>query len=141
MKKVVNKGYTLTVVSWENDADNYNTNSKTVETKEEAKVWWDMMQLCESYCNQPKGVIKLGNSYNGFSTEQEEVAKNFIKEHHQILVPQDNIEENEDNLADWFCFLAGELLGYGENYSCRVMESVTVTYSPEDIYLEEINFN
>jgi hypothetical protein len=38
MKKIINKGYTLTVVSWENDADNYKTISKTVQTKEESKV-------------------------------------------------------------------------------------------------------
>ena len=140
MKKVISKGYTLTVVSWENDLDNYKTKSKTVQTKEEAKVWWDMMQLCKSKNNQPKGVIKLGNSYGGFNKEQEEVAKNFIKEHHKILIPGDNIEENEENLSNWFCELAGELLGYEDEYSCRVMESCTVTYSPEDIYLEEISF-
>mgnify|MGYP005614101981 CR=1 FL=1 len=139
MKKVVNKGYTLTVVAWENDADNYNTKSKTVATKEEAKVWFDMMQLCESENNQPKGVIKLGNS-SDLSPEQEEIAKNFIKQHHQILVPQDNIEENEDNLVDWFCSLAGGLLGHSEWYTCRVMASVTITYSPEDVFVEEVNF-
>ena len=42
----IKKGYTLTVTSWENDGDYYNTKSKTVETLEEAKVWWNMMQLC-----------------------------------------------------------------------------------------------
>ena len=140
MKKIINKGYTLTVTSWENDADNYNTKSKTVQTREEAKVWYDMMQLCKSKNNQPKDVIKLGNSYDGFNKEQEEVAKNFLKEHHKILLPDDNIEENEDNLVYWFCDLAGELLGHSENYYCRVMESCIVTYSPEDVYLEEINF-
>lgn len=140
MKKVINKGYTLTVTSWENDADNYKTISKTVDTKEEAKVWYDMMQLCKSENNLPKNVIKLGNTYNGFNKEQEEVAKNFMKEYHKVLIPNDDIEENEENLVDWFCGLAGDLLGYSENYACRVMESCIVTYSPEDIYLEEINF-
>jgi uncharacterized membrane protein YkvA (DUF1232 family) len=81
----------------------------------------------------------LGNSYNGFNAKQEEVAKDFIKKYHKILVPDDNIEDNEDNLADWFCALAGELLGYGENYACRVMESCVVTYSPIDVTPEIIN--
>ena len=36
MVKVVNKGYTLSVTSWENDGDNYKTESKTFDTKEEA---------------------------------------------------------------------------------------------------------
>jgi hypothetical protein len=34
----INKGYTLTVTSWENDVDHYNTKSKTVATIEEAKL-------------------------------------------------------------------------------------------------------
>ena len=140
MKKIINKGYTLTVTSWENDGDNYNTKSITVATKEEAKVWWDMMQLCKDDSNEAKGVIKLGNSYDGFDEEQEEVAKNFLKEHHKILLPDNNIEEHEDDLVDWFCSLASELLGDSEYYSCRVMELCVITYSPKDVYLEEINF-
>ena len=143
MIKQINKGYTLTVTSWENDADNYNTKSKTVETLEQAKVWFDMMQLCKSDNYQPNGVILLGNSYNGFTDKQEEVASNFLKEHHKILLPDDSIEEieeNEENLPDWFSSLAGQLLGYGENYACRVMESCTITYSPEEIFVEEIKF-
>ena len=137
--KVVSKGYTLTVVSWENDGDNYNTKTKTVQTEEEAKVWWNMMQLCKSK-NHSKENITLGNTYNGFNSKQKEIAINFLKENHKILLPDDNIEENEDNLVDWFCDLAGELLGHGENYACRVMETTTVTYSSEDIYVDEITF-
>ena len=129
----INKGYTLTVTSWENDADNYNTKSKTVATLEEAKVWYEMMLLCKSKNNQPSGVVKLGNTCGGFNSKQKEVAEQFIKKHHKILVPDDNIEDNEDNLADWFCSLAGELLGYSEDYACRVMESCIVTYSPVDV--------
>jgi hypothetical protein len=135
----INKGYTLTVTSWENDADHYNTKSKTVATLEEAKVWYEMMQLCKSKNNQPAGVVKLGNTYGGFNNEQKEVVKDFMKRHHKILVPGDDIEANEDNLTDWFCDLAGELLGYGEDYACRVMESCVVTYSPVDVIPEIIN--
>lgn len=135
--KVVNKGYTLTVVSWKNDGDDYNTQSKTVKTIKEAKVWWDMMLLCKDGCNNK---ISLGNSYDGFSKKQEEIAKDFLKENYKILLPNDNIKENEDDLVDWFCDLASELLGSSENYMCRVMESCVITYSSEDIYLEKIEF-
>lgn len=139
--KVIKKGYTLKVVSWENDADNYNTHSKTVSTKEEAKVWYDMMQLCVSKNNKPKGVIKLGNSYDGFTSAQTEVAAQFIKDNHTVLLPKENISNKDDEtLAEWFCDLVGELLGYGEGYACRVMESCVVTYSPEDVSLEEVKF-
>jgi len=134
----IKKGYTLTVTSWENDGDYYNTKSKTVETLEEAKVWWNMMQLCKSKNTRDK--IYLGNSYDGFNSAQKKVAIEFIKENHKILLPEDNIEDNEDNLVDWFCSLAGELLGYSEFYSCRVMSSCVVTYSPIDVIPEIINF-
>lgn len=50
-----------------------------------------------------------------------------------------NYDYDEDNLTDWFCDLAGELLGYGEDYACRVMESCVVTYSPVDVTPEIIN--
>jgi hypothetical protein len=135
----INKGYTLTVTSWENDADYYNTKSKTVATLEEAKVWYEMMQLCKSENNQPAGVIKLGNTHDGFNSKQKEVVKDFMKRHHKILVPGDDIEANEDNLEYWFCDLSGELLGHSEYYMCRVMESCVVTYSPVDVIPEIIN--
>ena len=131
----IKKGYTLTVTSWENDGDNYNTKSKTVQTLEEAKVWYEMMQLCES--NNTRG---LGNTYNGFNKQQKEIAVNFLKKHHTILLPHDDIEANEDNLEDWFCSLAGELLDYSEHNACRVMESCVVTYSPVDVIPEIIEF-
>ena len=136
---VVKKGYTLTVKSWENDGDAPQTKSKTFETIEQAKVWNEMMYLCESKNNLPKGIIKLGNSYDGFNEEQEEVAANFIKNNHEILIPGNNIEgkDNED-LAEWFCDVVGELLGYAENYRCRVIESCIITYSPIEISVEEI---
>ena len=141
MKKVIEKGYTLTVVSWENDGDYYSTHSKTVQTLEEAKVWWEMMQLCKSHSG-PEDIIDLGNSHGGFNKNQIEMASDFIKKHHKILlVPDDNIEEyNNAELSYWFCDLAGELLGRSEDYACRVAESCVITYSNEDVYLEEIKF-
>ena len=99
----INKGYTLTVTSYENDGDYPNTESKTLATLEEAKVWNEMMQLCKSNI--------LGNTYDDFNNKQKKIAKEFIKKHHKILLPDNDIESNEDNLVDWFCDLASELLG------------------------------
>ena len=129
---VVKKGYTLTVRSWENDGDNYNTKTKTVDTIEEAKVWWDMMQLCSGE--------KLGNSYDGFSKKQEKIAIDFLKDNSSILLPEQDMVDDDEVLVDWFRDLAGELLGYSEYY-CRVMDSCKVTYSPVDIEVEDIEFN
>jgi hypothetical protein len=127
MKKVVNKGYTLSVVSWENDGDNYNTQTKTVETLQEAKVWYNMMQLCMS---------TLSNT-SEFATKQKEIIINFMKENHKVLLPK---EEYISDLIYAFTDLSGQLLGYSEYYQCRVCESCTVTYSEKDIFVEEIKF-
>jgi hypothetical protein len=138
MKKIVNKGYTITVTSWEtNNYERFMTKSKTVETKEEAKIWFDMMQLCKSKSDQP-GFIRFGNSF-GFDDKQKRIAGDFIKKYHDILIPKD-IKNYEDNLVYWFCNLASRLLGNSDYYLCRAMETCVITYSPEDIYAEEIIF-
>jgi hypothetical protein len=142
--KQIHKGYTITVTSWENDADNYNTQSITVDTKEKAKVWHDMMQLCKSQNNQPKGVIKLGNSCGDFNNNQVEVITDFIRENYRVLVEPDAYDQIEnatdDELVDYFCELATELLGSSEFYLLRVMESCVVTHSPIDVECEVITF-
>ena len=147
MRKVINKGYTLTVTSWENDADNYKTNSTTVDSKEKARVLYDLMQLCVSKNNQPKGVIRLGNTpEEGFDKNQIILLEQFFKENH--ILSQESLD-NKDNMSkdDWrdyittmFYEIEDGLLGSSEYYACRVMDSCVVTYSPEDVYLEEIKF-
>lgn len=135
--KVINKGYTITAKSWENDADNYQTKSITVETIQEAKAWKELLDLCYSENNQPKGVIKLGNSL-GFSKEQKEIAKNFIIENKHLLFDNDETFEDDDDYYYGFIDLAASILGGSQHYLCRVTDSYEITYSPEDIYLHKI---
>lgn len=142
--KVVNKGYTITVYSWEG-AMNSQTNSITVETKEAAEIWYNMMALCKSKNNQPPGVIKLGDTVDWFDEEQTKLAVDFIKEYVIKIAPEFNTAEylptpmwDDEDCVETFIDLASELLGYSEYY-CRACDSCTVTYSPEDIYVEEIN--
>ena len=124
MKKVINKGYTITVVSWENDGDNYNTKSKTVETKEEAAK---INKICKELfvsCNNGEGGI--GNSMDD---EEKETLLNYIDNNPSMTLTEGYINN-----------LAYELMGRSEYYDYRVCESVTITYSLEDVYLEEITF-
>lgn len=139
--KVINKGYTLTVVSWENDADNYQTHSTTVQTIEEAKAWYDMMQLCRSRHNRTDGSVRLGNTTDSFTEQQLDVVKALFEKHPVLkdLVPGVNFED-DDEIHDAFTELASELLGNSEWYVCRVMDKCTVTYSPENVYLETVTF-
>lgn len=139
-KKIVNKGYTIEVVSWENDADNYATNYKTVATIEEVDALIEMMELCRSSSNRPKGDIRVGNTYeyDGFDEAQKEVVIEFMQKNFTVLFPKMDISKlDEDALIDLFIDKTQDLLRGGEFY-CRVCESYTVTYYPEDIFVNII---
>lgn len=143
----IKKGYTIHVHSWENDWDSHQDNHITVNTIEEAKVWYGMMQLCKDNNDKPESVIKLGNSIS-FDDKQNEMILNFMKEHYHILKLYynkaykrglDNL--TDDTLFDMFGDLSGELLGVSETYCCRVMEECVVTYSEIDIFPEIVTFD
>ena len=150
--KVVSKGYTVTCKSWENDGDNYNTKSIVVKNKEMAEALYQMCKvLFQSKSREnSKGI---GNSLDGSYSVQTKIAE-FIKkypilidkEHAQKLIEiQDKDEElidDEDEELEFYEECCNhwkyELLGSSEYYYCRVASTTTVTYSPEDIFVEQI---
>jgi len=128
--KIVEKGYTLTVVSWENDADNYQTNTMVVQTEEEARK---IAKLCKELfisCNNGYGGI--GNTCDGEEDEAIETIDEYIENNPELGLTRDEIIE-----------INYELCGSSEFYIHRVCQSIKITYSPEDIYiyLEEIIFD
>lgn len=142
MKRVINKGYTITVVSWENDGDNYNTKSINVPSKELAKAYYELMQLCTSKNNNPKEGVRLGNTYEEFSGKQIKLIKEFLSSNPILIEFVSSVSEtiSDEDFVNVFWELTQDLLGSSEDYVCRVMSSCEVTYSPEDIYLETITF-
>jgi hypothetical protein len=62
-KKVISKGYTLEVTSWENDGDNYCTKMNTYNTKEEAIAVRRLCNIVFVSCNNGDGGI--GNLNDG----------------------------------------------------------------------------
>jgi hypothetical protein len=118
---VIEKGYTLTVTSWENDGDNYRTESMTVETLEEARR---IYRVCNELFKSDEGGV--GNSMDG---ESEEAIEEYIENNPELNLTEEEIRD-----------LSYDLMGSSEYYDYRVCESVSVTYSPEDIYLEKIEF-
>jgi len=132
----IEKGYTITVTSWENDGDNYNTKSITVDSIEKAKAYYDLMQLCKSKNNTKE--IRLGNT-SEFSTKQKKLIVSFLI-NNPILLEGDEENASEDDLIDIFYDIIYELLGGSEFYACRVMESCVVTYSDIEVITEIIKF-
>lgn len=141
-KLVVKKGYTLTVDSWENDADNSQTHSTTVVTLKKATALYNLMQLCVSKNNLPKGVIRLGNTLESFSFKQIELIEDFLKANPILGKIEARNEEDDDDWDDYirdrFHTITAGLLGSSEDFICRVMEDCVVTYSDKDIYLDII---
>ena len=114
-KIVVNKGYTITVVSSENDGDFYNTESLTVETYKEAELYFELIQFYKENLNTERKLNK----------NQEALIEEFINEHEGI-----NIDEFDDT--------CDSLIETSEMGNGRVVESCVVTYSPEDVYASVI---
>jgi len=132
-KKVISKGYTLEVTSWENDGDNNRTQHKTVDTIEEAKRLHTICTTLFKSRSYREGGIGNSMDGEGYNTILKYVEKN------KDLFPE--LEgEDDDFIIDHILHLAHELMGGSEYYDCRVCQSVIVTYSPEDVYLEEIKF-
>jgi hypothetical protein len=141
--KVVSKGYTVTCTSWENDGDNYNTNSVIVDSKEMAEA---LYQMCEVLFQSEGGRSKgIGNSCDGGYSAQTKIAE-FIKQY-PILMNEDQVRElieieEEDEELEFYEEICNhwkyKLLGSSEYYYCRVAETTTVSYSPEDIFVEQI---
>ena len=131
MIKVISKGYILTCKSWEGDRDAYRINALIVDTKEEALALRELCLLCTDGTNN--GGQTIGNTdEDGLSNEQIDMIINFMKKNPCL------VENNSDNLLNVFMTYNYRLLGRSEyNYS-RVFESMIIAYSPNDIFLEEI---
>lgn len=163
MKKVISKGYTLTVTSWENDGDNYKTKSLTVESEEEAKSLTQMCNTLFKSCNNGEGGI--GNMCEGEEEGAKELIVHFMIKH-PVLIDTSFIEENSElknlinlkdeeaieeaiedlddsileELVDTCMHYNNQLMGGSEYYYSRVCERVDVTYSDIDVFSQEVNF-
>jgi len=80
-KKVISKGYTVEVTSWENDGDNYKTKSATYDTKEEALAVKAMCLSLFNSCNNGDGGI--GNMCEG--EDPTPIIVEYIVQHPEIL--------------------------------------------------------
>lgn len=135
-KKIISEGYTLEVVSWENDGDNYKTEFFTVKSKELAIAVAKMCkELFVSCNNKGKGI---GNMMEDEGDEAREIILPYMKTHPELYSDKKNL--SDDKLVDICMEYNHKLLGGSEYYYSRVLESCIITYSPKDIFLEEIKF-
>jgi hypothetical protein len=134
--KIASKGYTLEVVSWENDGDNYNTKQVTYQDKDLAIAVATMCK--ELFCTQSNGKDGVGNSMDG---EENKRVVDYMKEHSILTEGEKDFDEDEDDDYFYLCTeYADDLMGCSECYDFRVCESVKIFHNPENVYSEEIKF-
>lgn len=138
--KVVNKGYTIAVKSYEGEYDYVNTISKTVETLDEVKMLHELMSHCISICDysNSEDFVTFGGGSDSYNDKQLKFIVDFFTKHSTLL--NEDLDDI-DYVIDCFNDLLADLLGYSDyDGYIRVVESITVTYSPTDIYCDEITF-
>lgn len=129
--KIASKGYTLIVESYESDGDNFRTETYTFESK-------DLAIAIAKMCTELFGREGIGN-WTGKEEDAETVIVNYMHNHPEVYPDRSNMNDNQmiDHCMNWNSLL----LGYSEYYYSRFTESVTLYYSPQDIYVEEIKIN
>ena len=131
--KIADKGYTLKVVSWENDGDHYNTLRKTYQDKELAIA---VAKMCVELFKS------IGNSMDD---DEKETAIDYMKKHPILITEKyDGEDEDDEDYDDFLYYLcqkySWDLMGSSEYYDFRKCESVVIFYSPVDVMIEEIKF-
>jgi hypothetical protein len=122
---IIKKGYTLEVISCENDGAFFSKNSIVLDNLEEIEAYVNFLKLITDN--------DLGNSYqDDFDNKQKENIVNFINLN-QHLLSKEKLTTNVDCLG-LFHDIKYTLLGNSDDYLCRDVVSYIVTYSPEDVY-------
>lgn len=123
----IKAGYRITVVSWENDGDNYRT--KTVDGLDEATARYhvDLLKLLSNN--------KFGNMYDPSTEEIDEFRAEIIK----VMEAHNQISEEAKYSFDHALEDVGEYTGYGEDFYTRVVERIAVEYVPQEIELEDVS--
>jgi hypothetical protein len=130
---IIKAGYRITVTSWENDADNYNT--KTVEglNEDEVNFHIDLLKLIVGSNSNDKTVF--GNMYDPRDSELEAFREAVIRVFLKHSRP-DSIYEPLNIAMD----IIGEYTGYGgDGFYTRVAESIVVEFVPQEIIIEDVS--
>jgi hypothetical protein len=122
---IIKAGYRLSVTSWENDGDNYQTHSIDGLNEEKVKNLIELVSLFESR-NSSKN--KFGNIYEANKFERE----NLDLELKQFLNALGDVDIIKDH---WLSSLG--LFRTGDFYT-RVFEEFTVEYVPTEIVIEDV---
>jgi N-acetyl-anhydromuramyl-L-alanine amidase AmpD len=123
----IKAGYRLEVVSWENDADNYNTKVIDGLDKETCQFYIDLVKLTGKNA-------KFGNMYEPSDKEFKEFTAALVK----VFQAHGKPTEDEDEVHDEAIDIIGDMLGNSEHYHTRVMDRYKVCYLPVEVELQDV---
>lgn len=129
---IIPAGYRITVTSWENDADNYNTEVKEGLSLEQCKLYVDLCKLME-------GDDDVSNLYE---PDEEELALlkaalvSVAKQH----LPAAELDEDatEEDMNDVMMDIIYDLGLAGGDFCTRVCEEWKVEHVPVEIVLNDV---
>lgn len=134
----IKAGYRLSVVSWENDGDNYRTVIHDGLTEDKVKFILKLLSLItDSRCNNKNS---FGNIYDTYETDLAELSK-AIKALGEDVVAQvadGYLDDDEEELAYQFADIVNDYTGGGDSFT-RVVESITVELISEDVYFKDVS--
>lgn len=142
-KTIFKKGYTLRVLTWENDADNYNTCDYWIGETEKviAEQYIEFLRLFKS--SSKNGIGNIYEPRDGDLERVDRTIKEFLNSHPDFVADLGyfhkegwNCEDQDafiDCINEDFLYAVG--LTAGEFYY-RVFESAELIYAPENIELE-----
>lgn len=134
--EIIPKGYKVSVTTWENDADNYRTESISGLNDIQAQFVIDLCKLHRSRNDHRYAGPNYGNMYEPSSKEVEKYEGALSRliaryEPSQLLEGWDDPEAIREDLAY-------ELGLTGGDFFTRVFEEANVLWIPEDIVLEGV---
>lgn len=91
-KLIVKEGYTLEVVSWENDGDNYKTKSYTDESLDKIKA---LVRLCEMSSSESTHKGGMGNAMEDEGEQFYSIMIDFLVQNPILLEDKDIITKEE----------------------------------------------
>lgn len=133
---VIKAGYRLTVQTWENDADNYNSGAVEGMTRDEAVFIADFVKLFASrHCHTSRGI---GNMYEPDSAERDRATERVkeVVERHLVTIQASDKFTHFLNGGWHDC--AYDLTLAGGEFWTRVLDSFRVEYIPEDVHLQDV---
>lgn len=138
------KGYHLEVTSWENDADNYQTNRLFVGLDQDLAL--TLLRVCKELFNSKnKDKKAIGNILSDEYEKAGEIAQEYLKENPKVLEALNKLYDTNIDVNDFdfvYDIVIGSfnsnILGTSEYYCSRVFDYGRIIYTPIDLEFDVI---